>query len=607
MRILCTSPIKYNNNQYLRTLNFRSKVVKCFPVNSANIDLKNKIDFFEENTDKFKKLGEGQCSEVFLLEPDTLVIKKELPTYKAGDNFENETKMLSKLPQTFINTQHLKTWVKTEKNNTFLISTFKKGMPANVESNPLTKIAQKHILDSLFELDKANIYHMDLSNNNILLDEYSANIIDYQWAKEFYPYNKYIENQENGIIFPRNTIPNNLQHYESSGFSSYLYNYYMKNGKENTRNFFKEYLKQKSEYFDKRYHYFKGIAKEKGIYYSNTLNLNKEKQHNDLSYTPLKYEKALSLVYQDPNDDIVDIELSRIEMLRSDKKAYHYVDSNIKEKINPFNSVPYFANAIFSVNQFRNILSKYEKKYQNNKYISRYIRYNKEIAERYASLYNIWYRDSFIFLNRVAKNQLNFYEKDRIVDIEKNNLSYFDKFKTFNELLMEENKKSKRCEQAIIINPNDEIFEKLENSVAELNTIPDFDGKEKAKEIQNEIDTMIKDERIIDTFTSLFVYRRYIADLYEKCSFDNNHVLLGNIANNIDNAINLIENRLITAINTKEVLFNNKDYKLLCIAKNSKEKSTVNKEKSETENKQSAKKEHNQSIFYKIINWWSNL
>lgn len=90
MRIRGYVSVKYSNNQYIHNINFKSKVVDCFPTNSASIDLKNKIDFFEENTDEFKKLGEGQCSEVFLLEPDTLVIKKELPTYKAGDNFENK-------------------------------------------------------------------------------------------------------------------------------------------------------------------------------------------------------------------------------------------------------------------------------------------------------------------------------------------------------------------------------------------------------------------------------------------------------------------------------------------------------------------------------------
>ena len=46
------------------------------------------------------------------------------------------------------------------------------------------------------------------------------------------------------ITLAENVIPNNALNYESTGFASYLYDYYKINGRNETREFVKKYLIQ---------------------------------------------------------------------------------------------------------------------------------------------------------------------------------------------------------------------------------------------------------------------------------------------------------------------------------------------------------------------------
>ena len=413
-------------------LNF-GKIVWTNPENALTERELGDLNFFEHNSDRFKKIGEGKSATVHEFVPEKYVVKRtKYFRTKLFDNFKNETEALMLIPDTFEHTQRLVANTRSEVGRYFLITTFQKGSPANIYSQPLNTQRMKATLDSVFELDKAGIYHMDLNNNNILLDGDSANIIDYQWAKPFKPFNATEENQKNGILFPEKIIPANIQNYEETGFSSYLSKYMGIYPTEQTRDFIKNYLSVKADYFNRRVHYFKNALIEKGEYYTEDEETG-EKVHKKEYYTPLKLERALSKVYSAPNDDVVDVELLRLEVLRSHRKSYSFIDPNIdKKNINMLNSAPYTINAVFAVKNFLFNLDRLEKKYENDKYMSRYLRYNRIIAEYWKANISSWYPQTLRYLSELADGKT-----DQILYPDRNYIRYFS-LKTFDKLLSPE-------------------------------------------------------------------------------------------------------------------------------------------------------------------------
>lgn len=527
-------------------INFKSRVISDFPLNSAKNEIKELINKFEESPHLFKRLGNGKCSEVFVLNPNLLVIKKPLEYLKLKGlnvDFDHEAKMLNLVPNTFKNSQHFETRVRTDKGNYYLVSTFVKGESIDINSNPLNREKMKSTLNSLFELDKAEIYHMDLSNNNILYDNnHNANIIDYQWAQKF----KYLPtddnsslNGQNGIYFPFGIIPSNVHHYESSGFASYLFKHFQNNDKTKTRTFLKDFIQSKSQYHDDRYNYFKQLAQNEGVY------LKKSSEgvidHNKPIYTGLKLEHALSKVYQNPNEDVLDIELQRIEFLRADRKAYNYIDANTIAPSNVFNAIPYKINAMLSAKHFLKELSQYEKQYENDKYMSRYIKYNTEITKNYYNKFGQWFNGTLNYLDDLTTNNA-----DKHISIEANRLYSFDKFKTFDSLLSADKQKKFTSVYYIKYNPlvHKSVDELKSHSVslANMNILKNYTFRDSASdqsknvhhEVMNlklavdELNSMISDKKTVDAYCTAMYIKKLVNTL---------NLIVGSVAPNYETSI----------------------------------------------------------------------
>ena len=282
-----------------------------------------------------------------------------------------------------------------------------------------------------------------------------------------------------------------------------------------------------------------------------------------------------------------------MEMLRADKKAYYFVDPNITEKINTFNSVPYFANAVISANSFQKTLDYFEEKYKNDKYMSRYIKYNRKIANYYSEAFQNWYHYSFEFLHRIAKDEYYYFEHDKKVDIEKNNLRYFDTFKSLDGIIRPEHRKEafSKYENFSLL-PSDSAISEIDNKYYNLLSQGDFDysENEEIKTLYSEFKSAYYGNKPINALSIMLVFRRYLADSHIKhLGQYQTAKTISQLESAIDSAIKMSTEKLISTLATKTVTVSNNDYKLHYIPK----RNDTPKE--------------NTSIFNAIKKWWDNL
>ena len=585
------------------SLNFKSKVILEYPSGGLTNKEKDEIDQFEEYSWRYKKLGEGKCASVYELFPNEFVIKKIEHKYDRFDNFESEADILRQIPSTFTNSQKLKARVLTEKGNYYLISSLKKGSPINFHNNPLSLSKIEGVLDSLFELDKALIYHQDLNNSNILLDGTNANIIDYQWSKKFHPASPYI-NERNALFFPEGVIPSNVEHYESTGFASYLNKYFASNGQSQTRNFLKDYLIKKSEYHHRRYRFFKDYLAQKGL-------ISKDMEN------ALKFERALYKVYENPTEDVLDIELMRMEFLRAHKKSYSFIDPNMEKSVNMFNSLPYVSNAILSVKNFSYNLDKLSGKYENDKYMRRYVRYNQKFADYWQGNFESWYPGTIDYLKRLAKKEPS---EKQICD-SWNDLKTYS-FKSFSPIMRTEftRKNPSYCSPSNLLpdsvdvaNLKLHIYELLNiNGLKKYNIIfqdgrssVNFDFVVKSlDEMYKQFANCVSCNRAIDAFCVILTMRNLYAEIakVDPCgaspimelrrAVDNKKIIF-------DNIINTMGDKLLKTLSyDKPVYDTGWDFDLTRVYQYYPPKQTYSTASSKTEKK---------DFLDKLADWWNNL
>src|SRR5574344_644575 len=241
------SAITYSTNPY-----FTSKVTHLYNGQLPN-DLDNKIDEFEETHDNAKKLGSGLFASAYLINGTNYVIKESLPdeySIKQNKNFFPESNALMLLPKNFKNSQQLVAHVQTEKNNYYLLSTFVEGKARKYPDYPWNKKSFTELFKTLYTLDSLKIYHNDVNQSNCLVDDNDeVNMIDYQFAMKFSPFD-----EENNDYFktPNFMMPANAQMFEMANLPWYFRSMNKTASKAEIRNTFKNYLDPKSMYARRR-------------------------------------------------------------------------------------------------------------------------------------------------------------------------------------------------------------------------------------------------------------------------------------------------------------------------------------------------------------------
>lgn len=308
------------NNFY--RIAFKSKVTDVM-LGKAPQELKDKIDRFEEKHDNATFLGEGLFARAYLFNGTNIVIKESLKTEKAkktNSDFSQEAKYLAKLPSNLTNSQKLIANVKTEKGNYYLLSTLVNGVKPD---NPTGMWEKEHfasLFRGLFELDKNKIFHGDINRGNCLISENgNANLIDYQYAEDINISNT----SKNDEMFkvPPFMAPANSYMFEMANLPFYLSKLSDTNQKNEVKDVFVTYLKEKSEYYKNR-----------------TNMLRFQKASNEM----IEYEQLQSKFLKNPSEKTIDVEALKLQTLYSFRQVFSITDKNSESKHNIIATIPYY-------------------------------------------------------------------------------------------------------------------------------------------------------------------------------------------------------------------------------------------------------------------------
>lgn len=321
MRItLPPPPVNYNN------INFTSKVKKVM-YGSVPEDLKDKVDMFEETDRKnAEKVGHGLQAYAYRF-PDTTCVIKESKPGKAkvvNGDFGKEAQSLMLVPEEFEHCQKLIGNVQTEDGNWYLLTTFVGGKIPDGKDVKWTKESLHSLLDTLAGLDTEHVYHGDVSRCNCLITEDDeVNLLDFQYAEKFdFKGDDIHRFNADRYKVPYFIAPSNLQMFEESNFATYLSTI---DGDE-ARELFKEYLKEKSTYHQKRAEAFEKQGARPEI---------------------VEYETLMAKYLKEPSVYIVDLEAQKMQILLT----HRYLLSSLDGHDNIMGAVPYYLDMIDKSNQ----------------------------------------------------------------------------------------------------------------------------------------------------------------------------------------------------------------------------------------------------------------
>lgn len=317
------TPVK---NNFYNQCSFTSKVKKVM-YGSVPDELKDKVDEFEETDGKnAEEIGKGLQATAYQFLGTDWVIKKsnDGKAKKINGDFGAEAKSLMMIPKKFKHTQKLIGNVQTEDGNWYLLTTFVDGRPPDGKEVKWTGKSLSSLLGSLAELDAARVYHGDVSSRNCLITKGNkVNILDFQYSDKFG-----IETEDDHRInadkykVPYFIAPSNAQMFEEATFGTYL----SELDPDEAKALYKTYLKEKSLYHKKRAEEFK-----------------KQNARTEI----VEYENLMSKYLENPSDEIIDIQASKLQILMSHRNIVAATDGFL----NIVSVIPYYLEAIEKSNE----------------------------------------------------------------------------------------------------------------------------------------------------------------------------------------------------------------------------------------------------------------
>ncbi len=282
---------------------------------SQKDELEKEIDKFSASGKNVKYLGEGVFSKAYSFDKMPNIVIKE--AFDQNETFEQEQQNLEMIPDRIQNTQKFVARVyDDEEKKYYLLSTKVEGEAANFEKKPWTNSYLKNLFDTMFEMDKEGLYHGDLNNGNMKLDDGTVNFLDFQWASKVNKGEFFLENKES--ILPPFIINENSQMFEMAELP-----YYIKQMEktDDAIMFLSNYLACKANYHKKRYDLIEQMSKQYDYTYeSDTVNMAKS------------FEKAQAEIFERRPDFVLRTEAKKIRFLNSFREAYKSIDENVPNK-----------------------------------------------------------------------------------------------------------------------------------------------------------------------------------------------------------------------------------------------------------------------------------
>ena len=368
--------------------------------------LRNEIDSFSKNPYSCAKfLGQGVCAKAYELDNfDDFVIKEAT----SKDDFSLEEKGLRLLDNEINNVQRFVARAYDDKKDKFYLLTTKiNGNCADyIDNLPLNKNQLDNFFDVLFELDSKGIYHGDLNCGNIIIDGDNVSLLDFQYATK-------LDRKDFFKNLPQYNTPDfmmleNAYMFEQAGLPYYISKLENKEKKE----FFKNYLQEKSHYHSKRANFIK-----------NELLRNESVENFQNIQKALNYETTRSKVFLEPNEDIIKLEAKKTGFLNSFRQAYSLTD----EKLEHRNIIPSASSYLYSLILIKDFLNEIKRQElnDNDMYKAMYLKGMEEFGKYWFENMKTWTNDIFYFPIRHALKEKEPWE-DEIYDFYEGNTDVND-------------------------------------------------------------------------------------------------------------------------------------------------------------------------------------
>ena len=379
-------PIQNRKNYQYNPSNINFKAV-IFENFNPNYDdnketLKKELEEFSKNSKNARFLGAGLSAKAYILQKLPNFVMKE--AYNANETFEQEHyNMVWKVgcnynsPQKFVARAF-----DDDLGKYYLITTKVSGATPNPETAPFTSKHLENLFDKLYQLDTNGIYHGDLNLGNIKLTaDGNVDFIDFQWTQNIYESRLFEDNS--AISHPSFLMCENLQMLEMSGMPNYLKKI---ENKEEREEFFFNYLKAKSIYHKRRADFIE--SKIENWPYSAEIPILEK---------ALVFEKAQAEVLKNPNDDIRNLEILKMQFLSSFRQAYKFVDENIFDK-NILQGASAYLLTLMNIKNLKVHLDLYsEKNESGSPYFKDYILGLEAYADYWFDNIDNWSSDTFMF------------------------------------------------------------------------------------------------------------------------------------------------------------------------------------------------------------------
>lgn len=384
------NPLINFKGQNKDTVDFKHKKPEIL-IGSLPDNLAETISDIIKNPNDYKPYGKGGTANVYKIQANNKTYAIKIANDKHNTEMADGAAILEKLPEKMKKGgQKLYAYGKLN-GREFLVTNLVHGTS---DKPAVSKEQLKSLLmDNILELDKAGIMHNDLWMPNIMVDKNSVNLIDYDYAKMFNPLTS-SDNRVPGNI----SLNSNLFDFEMLGLETYI-NYLDKTNTGEAKVFFKNYLEVKSEFHKKRAEFLENALKKE-----KTLTPKDIKRVKN----SIEYEKALSAVFKNPDDDIMDLEAKRVQMLYS----FNWANKNAHFK-KPTDAAQCWMRTVIYAKQYEDsVISLSQTSDDEN--MQKYLGFQKEYAKFYTDTFAKWGKDTINWLFDVfsSRKPLSDYDKE---------------------------------------------------------------------------------------------------------------------------------------------------------------------------------------------------
>ncbi len=241
-----------------------------------------------------------------------------------------------------------------------------------VASYPTNKIEEKHfdsLFKNLFLMDKNNLNHNDLDIAHVFYsDDGTVEFDCFRFSSPF------IENAQRKYALPDFMMPTNQINYENASLGLYVKQ--IPDEKEK-REFVKSYLKASAKYHQNKADLL--IFEKQPPFYEPKM---------------LGYEMTLETVLQEPDDEMADLMLLKLDFLSKQRLAFTEWDEGNGACGHPFskerrlNSIPMYLDAVKTAIKYSEKSSELSSSTTDRK--SEYYGYEAKVGEYFANTYLSW-------------------------------------------------------------------------------------------------------------------------------------------------------------------------------------------------------------------------